>query len=134
MVHNNPHVDLVNDNEYKNLVKFCLFILKILNENHILTSFKGRNSVENLQKLTLYNLNIELVNDNMYKKFGYILCINSQDMELKPNSEMLIKGRNSVANFRKTTIWTRIVTIKGEELWSVSVDKSDKNCFLSLVV
>ena len=32
IVHNNPNIDLVNDNEYKKLVKFCLFILKILSQ------------------------------------------------------------------------------------------------------
>ena len=64
----------------QNLVKF---ILKILNENHILTSIKGRNSIANLQKMKFYNLNIDLVNDNMFTKFGQILSIHSQDMEQK---------------------------------------------------
>ena len=54
----------------QNLVKFCLFTLKILNENHIRTSIKDRNSVANLQNMTLYNLNEDLVNDNVYIKFG----------------------------------------------------------------
>ena len=48
------------------LVKFCLFVLKILSRNEILTSIKGRNSVANLQKMTIYNTNIDLVNDNVY--------------------------------------------------------------------
>ena len=60
MVHNNPNVDLVNDNEN---TKF-----KIFNKNHNLTSIKGLNSVVNLPKMTLYN--IDLVNDNVYTKFG----------------------------------------------------------------
>ena len=72
----------------QNLVKFCLFILKILNENHILMSIKGRNSVVNLQKMTLYNFIVDLVNDNVYTKFGKILSIHSQDMEQKPNSDV----------------------------------------------
>ena len=71
MVHNNPDVDLVSDNKtIQNLVKFCPFILKILNTNHILTSIKGPNSVANLQKMMLYIFNIDLVNDKVYTKFG----------------------------------------------------------------
>ena len=70
MVHYNTDIDFVSDNEYKNLVKFCLFILKILSKKQILTSIKGRNSVANLQKMTLYNPNVDLVNDDVYTKFG----------------------------------------------------------------
>ena len=47
-----------------------LLVLKILNKKHILTSVTGLNSVANLQKMTLYNLNIYLVTDNVYTKFG----------------------------------------------------------------
>ena len=39
----------------------------------------GRNSVANLQKIMLYNPNVDLVNDNVFAKFGYILSIHSQD-------------------------------------------------------
>ena len=52
------------------LVKFCQLVLKILSGNEILTSIKGRNSVANLQKMTIYNTNVDLVNDNVYTKFG----------------------------------------------------------------
>ena len=41
LVHNNPNIDLVSDNEYKKLVEFFLFILKILSQNQILTPIKG---------------------------------------------------------------------------------------------
>ena len=34
----------------QNLVKFCLWVLKILSGNKILTSIKGHNSVANFQK------------------------------------------------------------------------------------
>ena len=45
-------------------------------------SIKGRNSVANLQKqMTLYNPNLDIVNDNVYTKFGHILSICSQDIE-----------------------------------------------------
>ena len=53
----------------QNLVEFCTFNLKILSKNQILMSIKGRNSVENLRKMMLYNRNIDLVND-VYTKFG----------------------------------------------------------------
>ena len=52
-------------------------------------SIKDRNSVANLKKkMTLYNPKVDLVNDNVYTKFGHILSIRSQDIELKPNSDM----------------------------------------------
>ena len=54
----------------QNLVSICLFFLKILSKNQILTSIKGCNSVANLQKTMIYDTNIDLVNDNLYKKFG----------------------------------------------------------------
>ena len=67
----------------QNLVKFCPFILKIWSKNLILESIKGRNSVSNLRKTTIYNTSIDLVNDDVYKKFGLILSICSQDIEFK---------------------------------------------------
>ena len=67
----------------QNLVKFCPFILKIWSKNQILTSIKGRKSVANLLKKTMiYNTNLDLVNDNEYTKFGLILSIRSQDINL----------------------------------------------------
>ena len=48
------------------LVKFCPFILKIWSKNLILKSIKGRNSVANLRKTTIYNTNVDLVNDDVY--------------------------------------------------------------------
>ena len=52
------------------LVKFCLLVLKILSGNEILTSIKGHNSVADRQNLTLYNPNLDIINVNMYTKFG----------------------------------------------------------------
>ena len=49
--------------------------------DQILMSIKGCNSVANLQKMMLYNPNLDLVNDNVYTKFGHILSIRSQDIE-----------------------------------------------------
>ena len=54
----------------QNLVKFCPLVLKILSGNEILTSIKGHNSVANLQKMTLYNPNLDLVNAYVYTNFG----------------------------------------------------------------
>ena len=72
----------------QNLVKFCPLVLKILSGNEILTSIKGRNSVANLRNLTLYNPNLDTINVNVYKKFGQILSISSQDIERKQNFEI----------------------------------------------
>ena len=72
----------------QNLVLFCQFVLKILSKNQILTSIKGSNSVANLRKTKIYNTNIDLVNENVFTKFGLILSIRSQDIEQKPNSDI----------------------------------------------
>ena len=72
----------------QNLVKFCPFILKIWSKNLILESIKGRNSVANLRKTTIYFTSVDLVNDDVYTNFGLILSIRSQDIEQKPNSDI----------------------------------------------
>ena len=54
----------------ENLVEFCPSILKILSKNQFLTSIKGCYSVANLRKMTIYKTNIDLVNNNVYTKFG----------------------------------------------------------------
>ena len=51
-------------------------------------SIKGRNSVANLRKTKIYITNVDLVNDNVYTKFGLNLSIRSQDMEQKPSSDV----------------------------------------------
>ena len=72
----------------KNLVGFCQFVLKILSRNEILTSIKGHNSVKILRKMTGNNPKLDLVNDDVHKKFGRILSIRSQDIERKRNSDV----------------------------------------------
>ena len=72
----------------QNLVLFCQFVLKILSKNQILTSIKGRNSVANLQKTKIYDINVDLVNDNVFTKFGLIVSFRSQDIEQKPNFDV----------------------------------------------
>ena len=72
----------------QNLVKFCPFILKIWSKNQILESIKGRNSVANLQKTTIYYTKVDLVDDNVLTKFGLNRSIRFQDIEQKLNSDV----------------------------------------------
>ena len=44
---------------------------------------KGRYSVKNLQKMTVKNPKLDLVDDDVHTKFGRILPIRSQDIERK---------------------------------------------------
>ena len=44
--------------------------------------------VANLRNLTLYNPNLDIINVNVYTKFGLILSIGSQDIERKRNSDI----------------------------------------------
>ena len=80
----------------QNLVSFCQFVLKILSKNQILTSIKDRNSVANLRKTTIYNTKVDLVDDNVFTKFGLNRSIRFQDIEQKLILTS-IKGRNAVA-------------------------------------
>ena len=68
-----------------NLVLFCQLVLK---KKQNLTSIKGRKSVANLRKTKIYNTNVDLVNDNVYTKFGLNLSIRSQEIEQKSNSDV----------------------------------------------
>ena len=88
----------------QNLASFCQFVLKILSKTRILTSIKGSNSVANLRKTKIYNTNIELVNDNVYTKFG-LICLFFLKILSKNQILMSIKGRISVANLRKTMMY-----------------------------
>ena len=72
----------------QNLVGFCLFVLKILSGNKILTSIKGRNSVKILRKMTGNNPKLDLVNVDVHTKFGRILSLRSQYIERKRNSDV----------------------------------------------
>ena len=72
----------------QSLVSFCQFILKILSKNQILTLIKGHNSVVNLQKTMIYNTNVDLVDDNVYTKFGLNRSIRFRDIEQKLNSDV----------------------------------------------
>ena len=72
----------------QNLVSICLFALKILSKNQVLTSIKGRNSVANLRKTMIYVTNVDLVNDYVYTKFGLNRSNCFQDIEQKLNSDV----------------------------------------------
>ena len=72
----------------QNLVLFYQSVLKTLSKNQILTLIKARNSVANLRKTKIYNANVDLVNDNVFTKFGLTMLIRSQDIEQKPNSDV----------------------------------------------
>ena len=72
----------------QNLVLFCQEVLKILSKNQIRTSIKGRNSVAYLRKTMIYNTNVDLVNDNVYTKFGLNRSISFRDIEQKLNSDV----------------------------------------------
>ena len=72
----------------QNLVSICLFVLKILSKNQILTSIKGSNSVANLRKTMIYITDVDLVNDYVYKKFGLNRSICFQDIEQTLNSDV----------------------------------------------
>ena len=69
-------------------VSFCQFVLKILSKNQILTSIKGCNSVANLRKTTSYITKVDLVDDNVFTKFGLNRSIRFQDIEKKLNSDV----------------------------------------------
>ena len=102
----------------QNLVKFCPFILQIWSKNLILESIKGRNSSANLRKTTIYNNNVDLVNDDVYTKFGLILSIRSQDIEQKPNSDVN-QGPLLCCKFEKKNT-----------IYNTSVDLVDGNVFI----
>ena len=53
----------------------------------------------------------------MYTKFGLILSIRSQDIEQKPILTS-IKGRNSVANLRKTMIHNTNVDLVNDNVYT----------------
>ena len=44
---------------------------------------QGHNSVANMRKMMFYNPEVDLVNDNVYTKFGLKMTIRSQDIERK---------------------------------------------------
>ena len=102
----------------QNLVLFCQFVLKILSKNQILTSIKGSNSVANLQKTMIYNTNIDLVNDNVFLQSLVSFCQFVLKILSKNQILISIKGRNSVANLRKTMIYNTNVDLVNDNVYT----------------
>ena len=71
----------------QNLVSICLFFLKILSKNQILTSIRNGNAVANLRKTMIFDTNTDLVNDNVYTIFSLNRSTRFQDIEQKLNSD-----------------------------------------------
>ena len=66
----------------QNLVSICQFVLKTMSKKQNLTPIKGHSQVVNVKKKTMFYINnVDLVNDNEYTKFHFILSIRSQDIE-----------------------------------------------------
>ena len=102
-----PNLDLVNDNVYTNLVKFCPFSLKICSKNLILESIKGRNSVANLQKKKKKRFTILTLILSMMMRIQNLVLFCQFVLKILNKNQILtsIKGRNSVSNLRKTKIY-----------------------------
>ena len=60
----NHNLDLINANVYTKFGLILFVLEQDIEQNEILTSIKGRNSIANLRKMKLYNPNIDLINDN----------------------------------------------------------------------
>ena len=70
----------------QNLVRYYQFVLELLSRNDILTSIKGRYSVQILRKTKGNKPKLDLVNVDMQINFG--LSIGSPDIERKRNSDV----------------------------------------------
>ena len=67
-------LDLVHDDVYTKFGKIPSIFSEDIEQKPISdVIIKGCNSVANLQKMMLYNHNLDLVNDIVYTKFGKIL-------------------------------------------------------------
>ena len=68
------------------------------------------------KKMMLYNPNIDLVNDNVYTKLDKILSI----LKIWSKNQILesIKGRNYVANLRKTTIYNTNIDLVNDDVYT----------------
>ena len=99
----------------QNLVSFCQFVLKLLSKN--LTLFKGYNSVANFRKTTIYNTDVDLVNDkciqNLVLFCQFVLKILSKHRILTS-----IKGSNSVANLQKTKIYNTNIDLVNDNVFT----------------
>ena len=106
MTGNNHKVDLNNVDVHINFgqILSVQFVLEILSGNEILTSIKGRNSVQMMRKMTGNNPKLDLVNVNMRGMQNLVRFCPSVLKILSGNEIMTsIKGHNSVKILRKMT-------------------------------
>ena len=120
----------------QNLVLFCQLLLK---KKQILTSIKGCNSVANLRKTKIYNINVDLVNDNVYTNLVSI-CLFVFKILSKNQILTSIKGRNSGANLRKTIIYITDVDLINDYVYtnfglnrSICFQDIEQNSILTLI-
>ena len=107
---NNLKIDNVNTNAYTKFGKILSLCSldkngnKIINE--ILISIKGHNSIINAWKIMYNNPNLDLVNINIYTKFGEIISICFQDIEPKWNENGWMDRRTDGQTEWKMEWWT----------------------------
>ena len=102
----------------QNLVKFCPFILKIWSKNLILESIKGRKSVANLRKKTMIYI-LTLILSMMVCIQNFVLFCQFVLKILSKNHILTsIKGRNSVANLRKTKIYNTTLDLVTDNVYT----------------
>ena len=102
----NPNVDLVNDNVWQNLVKFCHSFLRygaktlFLNQSRVVTLLQICEKKK--QRFTILTLILSMMMciQNLVLFCQFVHKILSKNQILTS-----IKGRNSVANLRKTKIY-----------------------------
>ena len=88
MTGNNPKLDFVNVNTYTKFGQILSFHSQDIEQNKIMMSIKGHNSVKILQKMMGNNHKLDHVNVDVHTKFGQILSFHSQDIERKQNSDV----------------------------------------------
>ena len=70
----------------QNMISFCQFVLKILSKTEFWHESRALTLLKFAKKnATIYNTNVDLVNDDEHTKFGLILSISSQE---KPNYDI----------------------------------------------
>ena len=79
-MHTHSYLYLVNINSQTKIYQIQSVCYLELSGNKVLTSIMGHNSVTNLRKITGNYPNPDLVNINVYTKFGQILSICSKDV------------------------------------------------------
>ena len=85
----NTNLDLVTDNVYTNFGLILSIRSQDIEQKPNFDVIKGRNSVANLRKKkTIYNTKVDLVDDNVFTKFGLNRSIRFQDIEQKLNSDV----------------------------------------------